>query len=76
MCLIAAMVYISLISVDLIVPDWSEENQAEADANVAKDIYYIDDDEVHCSDRLRIRPGGRSAVMYISLPTGSALAIH
>lgn len=49
-CLIAAMVYISLVSVDLIVPDWSEENQAEADANVAKDMYY-DDDEVNCSDR-------------------------
>lgn len=45
-CLIAAMIYISLVSVDLFVPDWSDEHKAEADANLAKDIYYNDDDEV------------------------------
>ena len=45
-CLIAAMIYIALISVELFVPDWAEENKAEADANLAKDIYYNDDDEV------------------------------
>lgn len=45
-CLIAAMIYISLVSVDLFVPDWADENKAEADANLAKDIYYDDADEV------------------------------
>lgn len=45
-CLIAAMIYIALISVELFVPDWTVENKAEADANLAKDIYYNDDDEV------------------------------
>lgn len=40
------MIYIALISVELFVPDWAEENKAEADANLAKDIYYNDDDEV------------------------------
>lgn len=45
-CLIASMIYIALISVELFVPDWAEENKAEADANLAKDIYYNDDDEV------------------------------
>lgn len=44
-CLIAAMLYISLLSVDLIIPDWSAEGHAEPDANFAKDVYY-DDDEV------------------------------
>ncbi|CAM9426180.1 unnamed protein product, partial [Ectocarpus fasciculatus] len=44
-CLIASMIYIALISVELFVPDWTEENKAEAEANVAKDIYYNDDDE-------------------------------
>lgn len=46
-CLIAAMIYISLVCVKLFVPDWSEENQAEADANLAKDIYFNDDDDHH-----------------------------
>lgn len=45
-CLIAAMIYIALVSVDLFVPDWADENKAEADANLAKDIYYDDADEV------------------------------
>lgn len=45
-CLIASMIYIALISVELFVPDWAEENKAEADANLAKDIYYNDEDEV------------------------------
>lgn len=40
------MIYIALISVELFVPDWSEENKAEAEAHVAKDIYYNDEDEV------------------------------
>lgn len=42
------MIYIALISVELFVPDWAEENKAEADANLAKDIYYNDEDEVCC----------------------------
>ncbi|CAM9190967.1 unnamed protein product, partial [Laminaria digitata] len=45
MCLIAAMIYISLTSVKLFVPDWTEEDKAEVDANIAKDIYYNDEDE-------------------------------
>lgn len=45
-CLIAAMIYIALVSVELFVPDWTQENKAEADANLAKDIYYNDDDKV------------------------------
>lgn len=45
-CLIASMIYIALISVELFVPDWTEENKAEADANLAMDVYYNDDDEV------------------------------
>ena len=45
-CLIASMIHIALISVELFVPDWTEENTAEAEANLAKDIYYYDDDEV------------------------------
>lgn len=49
-CLIAAMVYISLVSVDLFVPDWSKEDKAEANATLAKDIYYNDDDEVNKTD--------------------------
>lgn len=47
-CLIAAMVYISVVCVDLFVPDWSNKDKSPADpslANVAKDIYN-DDDEV------------------------------
>lgn len=45
-CLIAAMIYITLLSVELFVPDWTEENKEEDDANLAKDIYYNDEDEV------------------------------
>lgn len=45
-CLIASMIYIALTAVKLFVPDWTEENKAEADANLAKDIYYNDEDEV------------------------------
>lgn len=45
-CLIASMIYIAFLSVELFVPDWTEENKAEADANLAKDIYYNDDEEV------------------------------
>lgn len=53
MCLIAAMIYISLVSVDLFVPDWSENNTTETGAEQAvKDAYYFDDDEVR--DRSRI----------------------
>lgn len=40
------MIYIAFISVELFVPDWTEENKAEAEANLAKDIYYNDDEEV------------------------------
>lgn len=40
------MLYISFLSVSLFVPDWSEENKVEAAANLGKDIYYNDDDEV------------------------------
>lgn len=58
MCLIAAMIYISLISVDLFVPDWSEEDRTEAGAEQAvKDAYYFEDDEVR--DRSRILCAGR-----------------
>lgn len=46
MCLIAAMIYISLTAVKLFVPDWTEEDKAEVEANIAKDIYYNDEDEV------------------------------
>lgn len=51
-CLIAAMIYISLTSVKLFVPDWTEEDKAEVDANIAKDIYYNDEDEVSTSIRM------------------------
>lgn len=54
-CLIAAMIYISLTSVKLFVPDWTEEDKAEIDANIAKDIYYNDEDEVSTSIMLVIR---------------------
>ena len=46
MCLVAAMIYIALTSVDRFVPDWSEDNQCDAGAEVVKDAYDVEDDEV------------------------------
>lgn len=49
MCLIAAMFYISLVSVTLFVPDWPDEKKEDTDAVLANDVYYNDDDEVRKS---------------------------
>ncbi|CAM9147362.1 unnamed protein product, partial [Choristocarpus tenellus] len=44
-CLAAAMLYLSITSVELFVPDWSKEEAALREANLAKDMYYYDDEE-------------------------------
>lgn len=71
MSLIAAMIYISLVSVDLFVPDWSEEDRTETGAEQAvKDAYYFDDDEVRDRSRVlcaRRRPPRSRHVFEITL---------
>ncbi|CAN0096763.1 unnamed protein product, partial [Phaeothamnion confervicola] len=44
-CLVAAMVYLSMLSVSLLVPDWSEEKAKLEKALAARDVYYDDEDE-------------------------------
>ncbi|CAM9682036.1 unnamed protein product, partial [Discosporangium mesarthrocarpum] len=42
-CLVAAMIYLSFLSVELFIPDWSNEETSKED-NAANDVYYEDDE--------------------------------